>query len=128
MSISIKEYCGVNNVLTTRDTKNISFKEAEGRDYFAPSPDTLMVEVEGIHAYPFHTRNYTRYMPDALKDSQTKWTTPYLKPLIKHHNDQNGEIIGRIYDATYSEKTSIDGVGGLYFTVSVPSKYFQISI
>ena len=128
MSISIKEYCGVNNVLTTRDTKNISFKEAEGRDYFAPSPDTLMVEVEGIHAYPFHTRNYTRYMPEALKDSQTKWTSPYLKPLIKHHNDQNGEIIGRIYDASYSEKTSIDGVGGLYFTVSVPDKKAEYEV
>ena len=130
MSISIKEYCGVNNVVTSRDTtKEIPMKESTAvSDYIAPTADTLMVEIEGIHAYPYHTRNYTRYMPEALKESQFKWTHPYLKPLIKHHNDQNGEIIGRIYDATYSEKTSIDNVGGLYFTVSVPDKKAEYEV
>lgn len=124
MSISIKEFCGPTNVVSNKDgeKKPFNFKETEGADFLAPKADTLMVEVEGIHAYPFHTRNYTRYMPEALKNSQKRWTSPYLKPLIKHHNDQNGEIIGRIYDATWTDQTSVQNVGGLVFTVSVPDK------
>jgi len=121
MSIILKEYCGYDMRTIQNSKNNVHFKES-AEDYFAPKPDTLMVEVEGIHAYPFYTRNFTRYMPEALKKSQKKWTSPYLKPLIKHHNDQNGEIIGRIYDASYTEQTSIKNVGGLVFTVSVPDK------
>lgn len=120
MTISLKEYCGYN--IENKINAPVKFKEAAMSNYMAPQPDTLMVEVEGIHAYPFHTRNYTRYMPEALKRSEKKWTTPYLRPLIKHHNDQNGEIIGRIYDATYTEQTGVKDIGGLVFTVSVPDE------
>jgi DNA repair exonuclease SbcCD ATPase subunit len=120
----LKEYCDFDPSTSSSGTSrtDLKFREAEGADFFAPKKDTLMVEVEGIHAYPFHTRNFTRYMPEALRGSQRKWTTPYLKPLIKHHNDQNGEIIGRIYDARYTEETSIKNIGGLLFTISVPDK------
>lgn len=120
MTISLKEYCGYS--VEDKINAPVKFKEAAISNYIAPQPDTLMVEVEGIHAYPFHTRNYTRYMPEALKRSEKKWTTPYLRPLIKHHNDQNGEIIGRIYDATYTEQTGVKDIGGLVFTVSVPDE------
>ncbi len=120
MSLLLREYCGYN--VDTSINASINFKESSNSALLAPSPDTLMVEVEGIHAYPFYTRNHTRYMPDALKRSEKKWTTPYLRPLIKHHNDQNGEIIGRIYDARYTESTSVKNVGGLVFTVSVPDE------
>lgn len=126
MAIALKEYCGDNNISTidSTNTKNapIAFREAATSDMLAPEPDTLMVEVEGIHSYPFRTKNCTRYMKEALKNSQEKWTTPYLKPLIKHHNDQNGEIIGRIYDATYTEQTGVENAGGLLFTLSVPDE------
>lgn len=120
MSLLLREYCGYS--VDTSINAPINFKESSNSALLAPSPDTLMVEVEGIHAYPFYTRNYTRYMPEALKRSEKKWTTPYLRPLIKHHNDQNGEIIGRIYDATYTEQTGVKNVGGLVFTVSVPDE------
>lgn len=121
MSLLLREYCGYN--VQTSINSPIRFTESENSaNCLAPKPDTLMVEVEGIHAYPFRTRNFTRYMPEALKKSQARWTTPYLRPLIKHHNDRDGEIIGRIYDASYSEKTKVDGVGGLIFTVSVPNE------
>lgn len=126
MAIALREYCGDNNIATieSNNTKNapIAFREAATSDMLAPEPDTLMVEVEGIHSYPFRTKNCTRYMKEALQNSQKKWTTPYLKPLIKHHNDQNGEIIGRIYDATYTEKTGVENAGGLLFTLSVPDE------
>ena len=131
MSIALKEYCGDGNILTYgNDSKKFPFSltEADNNDILAPNENTLMVEIEGIHAYPFHTRNYTRYMEKALKDSQKKWTSPYLKPLIRHHNDQNGKIIGRVYDATYTERTHLGNVGGLIFTVSVPDKEAEFEV
>ena len=125
MAIILREYIGDdNNIATSADnrTSPLAFKESDATAIAAPSPDTLMVEVEGIHAAPFVTRNFTRYMPDCLKESQAKWTSPYLKPLIKHHNDRDGQIIGRICDAHYTENTGIKDVGGLVFTLSVPDK------
>ena len=126
MAIILKEYIGGRNISSSdsrfQGPTSLVVKEADASNILAPSPDTLMVEVEGIHAYPFRTRNFTRYMPEALKKSQPRWTTPYLKPLIKHHNDQNGEIIGRIYDALWTDNTSVENAGGLIFTISVPDK------
>ena len=125
MAILLREYIGDdNNIATSQDNKTspLAFRESDTAAIAAPSPETLMVEVEGIHAAPFVTRNFTRYMPYCLKESQKKWTSPYLKPLIKHHNDRDGQIIGRIYDAQYTENTSIRDVGGLVFTLSVPDK------
>lgn len=122
MSITLREYIGRGNISSNPSNSPVHFRESDTSAIAAPSGDTLMVEVEGIHSYPFITRNFTRYMPDCLRESQKKWTSPYLKPLIKHHNDQNGEIIGRIYDAQYTEKTSVENAGGLIFTISVPDE------
>lgn len=85
-------------------------------------PDSLMVEIEGIHASPAATRNFTRYMPKALKNSVPTWTAPYRKPLIEHHNEENGQIIGRIIDAEYITKNTLSGTPTLKFTVNVPDE------
>ena len=85
-------------------------------------PDSLMVEIEGIHASPAATRNFTRYMPKALKNSVPTWTAPYRKPLIEHHNEENGQIIGRIIDAEYVTKNTLSGTPALKFTVNVPDE------
>ena len=85
-------------------------------------PDSLMVEIEGIHASPAATRNFTRYMPKALKNSVPTWTAPYRKPLVEHHNEENGQIIGRIIDAEYVTKNTLSGTPALKFTVNVPDE------
>ena len=120
MSLLFKEYCGFNPIKDKSNT--IELKEAEFSDLATPNQGTLMVEVEGIHSHPYSTQNFTRYMPQALKDSIYAWTHPYLKPLIYHHNDQNGRIIGRVYNAEYTEKTGVEGAGGLIFTIAVPDQ------
>lgn len=120
MSLLLKEYCSF--VPVKDEAAPIPLKEAAPTDIKEPSPGTLMADVEAIHAFPFSTQNYTRYMSKALKDSVPYWTSPYLRPVILHHNDQDGKTIGRIYHAEYTTKTSIDGVGGLIFTVAIPDK------
>lgn len=120
MSLLFKEYC---NFVPVKDkAAAIPLNEAAFNDLTEPVAGTLMVEVEGIHSHPFHTRNFTRYMPVALKESVPRWTNPYLKPLIKYHNDQDGKIIGRVYHAEYTDHTSVEGAGGLIFTIAVPDQ------
>ena len=118
MSLLLKEYC--NFVPKKDEGAEIPFKEGSFSDLSEPVAGTLMVDVEGIHSHPFHTRNFTRYMPGALKESVPRWTNPYLKPVIKFHNDQDGKIIGRCYHAEYTDHTSVEGAGGLIFTIAVP--------
>ena len=84
------------------------------------APDSLMVDIEGIHAAPHATRNYTRYMPSCLKKSVPSWTKPYRRPLIKHHNEKNGEIIGRVCATEYKTGKTLSGTTALLFTVNVP--------
>ena len=118
MSILLKEYGSF--VPKKDEGAEISFKEGSFSDLTEPVAGTLMVDIEGIHSHPFHTRNFTRYMPGALKESVPRWTQPYLKPVIKFHNDQDGKIIGRVYHTEYTDHTSVEGAGGLIFTIAVP--------
>jgi hypothetical protein len=94
----------------------------EGRNVEADEPidpNSLMVEIEGIHGYPHATRNYTRYMPECLIDSTPSWTKPYRRPLIKHHNDKDGDIIGRVCAAEYVTKSGRSKTPAVKFTVNV---------
>lgn len=85
-------------------------------------PNSINVDIEGIHAYPHATRNYTRYMPKALKDSIPSWTKPYRRPVIYHHNEENGKTIGRVIDAQYKTKNTLSGTPALVFTANIPGE------
>ena len=123
IAIAIKEYVDA-KFTTPVSSGEIQLTEgalALQKDNYI-DPDSLMVEIEGIHASPAATRNFTRYMPKALKASVPTWTAPYRKPLIEHHNEENGQIIGRIIDAEYVTKNTLSGTPALKFTVNVPDE------
>ena len=82
----------------------------------AISPDSIMVDIEGIHSIV--TRNFTYYTPTCLKKSAPYWTTPYERPVIMHHNDRDGIQIGRIKVAEYLEETRAKSPG-LLFTCNI---------
>lgn len=87
-------------------------------------PDnSLLVDIEGIHSAPFATRNYTRYSKECLRNSVPYWTIPYRRPLIKHHNEKDGKIIGRIINAEFEEKSkNLPNSSALLFTASIPKE------
>lgn len=85
-------------------------------------PNSLMVEIEGLHAIPFVTGNDTRYTAEALKNSVPTWTIPYRRPLLKHHNEDDGEPIGRVISAEYVTTGTRSGTPALRFLVNVPDK------
>lgn len=126
MAIMIREFVenGKNFAKKVSDYKSpISLTEGAKvpkSDVNALDPESLMVEIEGIHAIPFATRNFTRYTPKCLKESIPSWTNPYRRPLLKHHNEENGEPIGRIIAAEYKTRDTNSGTPALCFTVNVP--------
>lgn len=81
------------------------------------SRDSIMVDIEGIHVGP--TRNFTWYTKEALIGSIPSWTKPYERPLILHHNETDGKIIGRILAAHYNDANTRSGTGALLFTCNV---------
>lgn len=108
---------------TPRDIRVVELSEYRAKNpvglYSAP-PGSLMVEMEAVHVGP--TRNGTRYLTQALKGSVPTWTTPYLRPLIMHHDQENGKIIGRIREASYTNQNTRNGMGALVFLTNVPDK------
>ena len=101
---------------------NLNMTEADNRLAATIDPNSLMVEIEAMHAAPHHTRNFTKYMPNCLKNSVKTWTEPYVRPLIRHHNEKDGKIIGRVIDARYKTSNTFSGTPALELTVNVPEK------
>ena len=120
MSLEIKEE--ISAVIFYKDVGSLDAKESVA---IAPafqavssavSPDSINVDIEGIHSVV--TRNFTYYSPECLKKSAPYWTSPYEKPVIMHHKDKDGVQIGRVKNAEYLEQTK-PGMPGLLFTVNI---------
>ena len=84
------------------------------------SPDSIMVDIEGIHA--IITTNLNYYEPHCLEMSVPRWTEPYERPLIMHHKEQDGVTIGRIKKCTYVESCKKTKGPGLVFTCNIGNK------
>jgi hypothetical protein len=120
VSIMIREYMGYEGFEVEYNYSGPKHIKEGLHDEEPLSPNSLMVDIEGIHVGP--TRNFTRYMKSALQSSEKSWTHPYEKPLIMHHNEKDGRIIGRVKGVRYTEKNTRSGTGALVFTTNVPDK------
>ena len=92
----------------------------ESLEFNPISEDSIMVDIEGIHSVI--TRNLNYYEPHCLEMSAPKWTDPYERPLIMHHNEQDGVTIGRIKQCQYIESCKRTKGPGLLFTCNVGNK------
>ncbi len=121
IGILIKEYLGYNEFAHEPGNENNHIRESVACEPIDTiCKDSIMVDIEGLHVGP--TRNFTRYHESALKSSQPTWTKPYLRPLIMHHNEKDGRIIGRIRHVDYTDVNTHSGTGALIFTANVPDK------
>ena len=120
MSLEIKEE--ISAVIFYKDVGSLDAKESVA---IAPafqavssavSPDSINVDIEGIHSIV--TRNFTYYSAECLKNSVPYWTSPYEKPVIMHHKDKDGVQIGRIKSVEFTEQTK-PGLPGLIFTCNI---------
>lgn len=123
MAIELCEYCGFSFDPTRKTgmTQHADKSLTEGAENIPEN--SLLADIEGIHSAPFATRNYTRYSKECLRNSVPYWTKPYRRPLIKHHNEKDGKIIGRILNVEYEEKSkNLPESGALLFTASIPKE------
>lgn len=116
MAIEIKEYVGHEFVSVNHiPTKLKTITESNVETYV--DENSLMVDIEAIHSRV--TRNNTYYSPECLKDSVPYWTNPYERPVIMHHNEKDGVIIGRIKSVEYKEAGTRTGTPALVFTANI---------
>lgn len=116
LSIVLKEYLGNEPTLNEGNTTSLSLNESLN-SLETISSESLMVDIEGIHVGP--TRNFTWYTEQALRSSVPTWTQPYERPLILHHNEKDGKIIGRVMAATYQSTNTRSKTGALVFSCNV---------
>lgn len=114
-AIELKEYVGATfvNVLANKDKVNLT--ESYVQTYV--DDDSLMVDIEGIHSVI--TRNDTYYTPECLKESIPYWTNPYERPVIMHHNEKDGKIIGRIKSVNYISESKRSETAALEFVTNI---------
>lgn len=119
MSIVMKEYVNFES-FTVKDAKNeMSIKESVNLNLI--SDDSIMADIEVLHD-GVGTRNFTRYFESAFKSSKESWTNPYAKPIILHHNEDDGTIIGRTLNAETTDSTIVKGKKCLLITGNISEK------
>lgn len=126
--MDFREYIGFSPT-----SENITIKESVIRpiDQLSSSDGSdneLIVEIEAVHAYPYVTKNSTRYSYQGLEDSLSEWTHPYNIPIIMHHNDQDGQIIGRAIDARLGDSERLVGSKALFITAKILDEKAQKDI
>ena len=119
MAIEIKEYVGFSSSQPTNHSGIIVQESiaATATPQQMISPNSLMVEIEGIHSDVL-TINCTKYSEECLKKSIPYWTSPYEKAVIMHHNDEDGQIIGRVKKAEMIDSKR-SGTPAILFTCNI---------
>ena len=119
MAIEIKEYVGFSGSQPTNHSGIIVQESiaATATPQQMISPNSLMVEIEGIHSDVL-TINCTKYSEECLKKSIPYWTSPYEKAVIMHHNDEDGQIIGRVKKAEMIDSKR-SGTPAINFTCNI---------
>lgn len=116
MAIYLKEYVGFSPMKTHSEKPSVK----ESSVAIAPqmiSPNSLNVDIEGIHS--ILTINYNFYTENCLKNSADRWTIPYERPVIMHHKEEDGVIIGRVKNVEYKEKNTRSGTPCQMFTCNI---------
>ena len=124
MPIEFREFLGAKASMKESSTNQKSTGPINLSENYLKAPKivkgSIMQDIEGIHVGP--TRNYTWYMESALKSSIPTWTKPYKRPLIMHHNEEDGTIIGRIHAAEMKYADTRSGTPAIEFTCNVPDE------
>lgn len=76
----------------------------------------LIVEIEALHDEI--TGNYVLYTEEALNDIET-WISPYHKPAILHHKDEDGQIVGRVLEAKKIASQIKPGLSSLWLKARI---------
>lgn len=124
MGIELKEYVGATFLNSNCNNNNVNLTEAYTQTYI--DENSLMADIEAIHS--IITRNDTLYTPECIKQSLPYWTSPYERPVIMHHNEKDGKIIGRVKAAHYISESKRSGTPALELVANIGDEEGKIGI
>lgn len=120
MALYFKEYLNAKVHTENRFNDNIHLSEQLNSNPAIGKKGAVIAEIEGLHNVK--TRNFTLYTEEAMKHSIGSWTYPYEKALLKHHDEDDGEVIGRVKQASVKNSEVLKGSKALFLTVEVLEK------
>lgn len=135
MPLTLREFVGFDPMKPKKASPNSSefsewltkYKNVTDLKEAGVSPNTdFVVLIEAIHA-DIPTRNFTRYIASGCQNSIDSWTQPYNIPVIMYHNDYDGQVIGRVIEASVKPSIKIQGQA-LVLKASIPNYMDRISI
>jgi len=89
-------------------------------------PDRLRVRVPGTHG-GFVNKNGYFYKVDGMKEAYKSWVSPYKKPVLIGHGD-NEDPIGRVVAATLVEDDPMDYVNKFGRTDNIPAAHIDMEL
>lgn len=124
-----EDYKVINGRMQFKESAEISEKITEKKESTGgkglEKVKALHIKIEAIHAGK--TKNNTFYPSDKLKGDPLlssgvhSWVYPYNKPMLTHHNQHDGEPIGRVIEAQY-DGYSKSGREGILVTAEIVDK------
>lgn len=117
MSLYFKEYLNSKVIDHVSGDSNIHFKENFSSNSAIGQPNTVIAEIEGLHNV--RTGNYTLYTEAAMLSSVNSWTYPYNKALIMHHDEDDGEVVGRVRSVSVEDSKVLKGSKALCFVTDI---------
>ncbi len=80
----------------------------------------LDVEMEATHSGPNH--NYCIYYEDSMEKDCESFVNPFKKPILKNHNAESGEPLGRIQQSWYGPSALTDERSAIHLKARVTDK------
>lgn len=77
----------------------------------------LDIETEATHSGKNH--NFVIYYEDSMEKDAESFINPFHKPMLKNHNQYNGEPLGRVRQAYHGESTLTDERTAIHLKIRV---------
>lgn len=111
------------NVETKKYDNVVTMIDASTGENFASLKDAvqkkvkkLLVTIEATH--DGKTENFTTYNAQNMENSAYTWTSPFNKPVLKHHNT-HGDAIGSVDKAVFGDSSTHPGAKTIFLTLSI---------
>lgn len=105
----------------------LSIVNADGTEFTITDSENDLSQIVSIDAYieASHSNtviNNCKYTDNSMLRDVQSYTFPFAKPMLKHHNDFNGEPIGRIKNAECIDSNLLPGTKAINVVANITDK------
>mgnify|MGYP002858291458 CR=1 FL=1 len=101
----------------TKGVHDVEFVDQDGKavdslqilkDLKSDNSDVIALDVELEATHSGRNHNYAIYYSDSMENDVETFLLPFKKPMLKNHNEYNGEPVGRVISASHGESRLTD--------------------